>query len=359
MSLRPRRLFTRWGAVLLAFLLCAVAFGQGTWSLGSYTLLSGTSSPPLRVSQASAGGLGSYDFVSSVGGVAFAGIARAGTGSDARVELRYLADASDGQRLQVTMGGRTVRAELPDWMLVPIARFAGSPYDSCVSLFGPRTTDTQYDIVYHEVFQNTLIGLRLLQADMLLFDLSETWRLPKFGGVTILGSGETEPRLMNGRSVERIQSVLANGRFQSWVMTDRGEDVVFSDEGGTLRLSGEPYYYFWTSDFDAYQTRHNELARQANAARTGAERKRIVDEANRLRPVVQEVTNLTQALRTVRPALRDFNPSVYDAATATMRYAAFFRYASRQNPAAWRAFLTQLNGITPKPSISTPTAWAR
>lgn len=362
MSIRVHRLFGRWGAVLLAISLSVIALGQGAWSLGSYTFLNGTPSPPLRVSQASSGGLGSYDFVSSVGGVAFGDIARAGTGLDGRIGLRYSSGAPDGQRLQVTIGERTLQADLPDWLLVPIARFAGSPYDSCVSLFGPRTTEKQYDIVYHEDFQNTLLGLRLLQADMLLFDLNETWHLPKFGGLTILGVGETEPRQVNERSATRIESALASGQFQSWVMTDRGEDVVFTDDRSQLSLSGQPYYYFWTSDLNAFQARRDELIRQANAARQAqrvAEHNRIVDQVNKMRPEVREVTSLTQALKAARDALRGFNQPVYDAATNTMRYAAFFRYVKKQNAAGWSAFLEQLNAVTPRPTITTPTSWMR
>ena len=45
--------------------------------------------------------VGSYDFVSSVGGLASGDIARAGNGLDGRIGLRYNAEAPDGQRLQV------------------------------------------------------------------------------------------------------------------------------------------------------------------------------------------------------------------------------------------------------------------
>jgi hypothetical protein len=306
--------------------------------------------------------LGSFDFVSSVGGVAFGDVARPGPGFGGAVGVRYDPSAFDGQRLQVVIGERTLGADLPDWLLIPIARFAGSSYDSCVSLFGPRTTDRQYDIVYHDDFQNTLLGLRLLQADIMLFDLNETWHLPRLGGLTVLGAGETEPRQFNERSAMRIESALSNGQFQSWVMTDRDEDVVFSDDLGQLRLSGLPYYYFWTSDMKAYEARRAELIGQANAARQAqrvAEHNRIVEQVNRMRPEVHEVTSLTAALKADREALRAFNQPVYDAATNTMRYAAFFRYVKKQNPAGWNAFLAQLNSVTPQPSITTPTAWAR
>jgi hypothetical protein len=72
--------------------------------------------------------MGSDDSVSSVGGVASGDIARAGNGLDGRIGLRYNAEAPDGQRLEVTVCDRTLRADLPDWLLVPIARFAASPY---------------------------------------------------------------------------------------------------------------------------------------------------------------------------------------------------------------------------------------
>jgi len=78
---------------------------------------------------------------------------------------------------------------------------------------GPNTSDTVYDIVYHEEFQNTLVGLRLLQADMLLFDLNETWQLPKFAGNVILGLGEAAPQRQNELSAIQIENALANSNF--------------------------------------------------------------------------------------------------------------------------------------------------
>ncbi len=213
--------FVALGALLLIAL---VALAQGDWSLGPYTFTSGRPSAPLQYSLASSGGLGSYGFVSGVGGVAFNGLAKPDAAmKDKAIVLHYDKTTTDGHRLQVVVEGGTATADLPDWMLIPIARFAESDYDACVSLFGPNA----YDIVYHASFQNTLLGLRLLQADMILFDIGETWRLPQRGGVFALGAGETAPRQMDEASARTIDAALQVGTFQSWVMTDQDEDVIF------------------------------------------------------------------------------------------------------------------------------------
>lgn len=318
------RWLTRFTAGLLVVLLTVIAVAQGDWSLGDYKLLNRRPSPPLQVNLAEAGGLGSYSFVSSVGGVAFAGVASPGPAFQAGApQLIYNPSADDGSRLQVRVGPTALSASLPDWMLVPIAHFADSPFDACVSLFGPATTDQEYDIVYHPAFQNTLLGMRLLQSDMLLFDLEQTWRLPQFGGTVVLGAGESAPRGLDDGSAQRIDGALANGSFQSWVMTDQGEPVVADAQQGRLILSGLPFYYFWSADGDR----------------------------------VLPVESLTNGLKAQRQALQRFNAPVYGAATNTMRYAAFFRFVKQRNPDGWRDFLSSLQSVAVRPPVVTPTAW--
>jgi len=361
MTSSPRRFASRLGAVVLAALFSVAALAQGSWTLGSYTLLTGTPSPPLRVNLAESGGFGSYTFLSSVGGVAFTAVASPGSSFGGQaVTLRYDARARDGGRLEVIVGDTALRGDVPDWMLVPIARYAGSPYDSCVSLFGPETTDTVYDIVYHPELQNTLLGLRILQADMLLFDLSETWQLPKFAGVTVLGLGETAPTRLDAANANRIQQAMADAEFQSWVLTDRGESVIVGGESGRLRLTGLPYYYFWTSNVDAVIARQEELAERARQARQAgqvAEHNRIVEQINAMEPQVREVPALTATMKEAREALQEFNQPVYNAATTTMRYAALFRYVRQRDPEAWSAFIAQLASVQVEPHVVTPTTW--
>jgi hypothetical protein len=247
-------------------------------------------------------------------------------------------------------------------MLMPIAKFADSEFEACVSLFGPNTNAVAYDIVYHKSFQNTLLGLRLLQADMILFNLGETWRLPQRGGVLVLGLGEKAPTQMDEASARAVDTALQGGTFQSWVMTDQNEEVVFALRDGRLELTGAPYYYFWTSNVKEVQTAQQRLESQAlELRRSGrvAEHNRIVEQINAMVPSVTPVTSLTRSLKDARGALRQFNTPVYDAATQTMRYSAFFRYVKKQNQKGWRDFVRDIASVTIQPVVVTPTRWAR
>lgn len=294
----------------------------------------------------SGGSLGSYPFVSGVGGVAFAGVAKPGP-SLAAHEVRPAYDPSrpDGQRFAVEVAGDAHFQSAPDWILVPAAVYASSVYNACVSLFGPASSETHYDIVYHEAFENTLLGLRLLQADILFFDLNETWRLPRLDGKTVLGLGEAEPGSLDLASAIRVSSGLGQERFQSWVLTDQDEPIGVDLVGGELRFTGLPYYHFWVSDLERYRREVDRLAALARAeAEAGdvAAHNRIVRQINAMEPEVREVKGMTKRMRSLREAIRDYNPAVYDAAMLTMRYAAFFRYLKERQPEAWREFLRSL-----------------
>jgi hypothetical protein len=301
--------------------------------------------------------------VSGVGGVAFSTVAKPDPAiKDKPILLRYDKAALDGRRLRVVVEGVSDYAELPDWMLIPIAKFADSDYDACVSLFGPETSATAYDIVYHASFQNTLLGLRLLQADMMLFNIGETWRLPQRNGVVTLGAGEMAPKQMDEASALAIDAALHHDNFQSWVMTDQDEDITFSVREGRLELSGEPYYHFWTSNVEEVQAAQRRLEQQVQSLRRAgriAESNRIVEQINAMAPTVTQVEDLTRRLKAERRALRRFNTPVYNAATQTMRYSAFFRYVKQQDQPGWRNFLYETAAVGIRPEVATPTRWAR
>lgn len=109
----------------------------------------------------------------------------------------------------------------------------------------------------------------------------------------------------------------------------------------------------------AEQHRLETLADAALRKGSVAEHNRIIRQANALVPTVEEVTSMTQGLKNARGALRRFNTPVYDAATQTMRYAAFFRYVKGQNPGAWRSFVHEVESVSIQPPVVTPTRWAR
>src|SRR5262249_9536032 len=131
-----------------------------------------------------------------------------------------------------------------------IARYADSDSTAIVSLTGAGG-----QIGYHPALWNTLLGLRMLQADMLLIDPVKLRSFPTRGGVTVLGYGELPPNDAESRSAaaqmssltERIRATLS-GSFSSWLITDDGVDIRFNTEGSNFLITGEFYHYFWDID---------------------------------------------------------------------------------------------------------------
>ncbi len=360
--LRLKATATRLAAFVLVVLAAAVALaGPAVWELGTYQLLNGPSSGPLLSQMSGAGSLHSYGFVGKVGGVAFAGIAApAATWNPKTSRLVYNASQPDSQRFGVRIGEHVYYQHLADWLLIPIARYADSPYNACISLFGQNTDDSTYDIVYHPALKDTLLGLRLLQADMLLFDVSETWRLPTRDGKLVLGLGEAAPVGFDRASAQQVTAALEKGHFQSWVFTDFDDPIRIDLADGQLRFTGAPYYYFWTSDFEGYRAERERLVEKAQALRNVSnvsEYNALVERINALEPRVSEVSAITTGMRAIPRAVRGLNAPVYDAASTTVHYAAFFRYVKQHYPAAWQEFMDSLRSVVPQPQVVTPTKW--
>ena len=317
--------------IVSLFLGLAALAQQNAWKLGPYELLVDRHSRPLQVTMSGARGLRSSAFVGSVGGIAFeaaAGPAPSLKGKD--LKLSYDKSQKDGNRLTISIGSQTFHPSLPDWILLPVSKYADSPYTACVSLFGERTTESAYDIVYHPAFQDTLMGLRLLQADILLMDVDKFWDLPRLRGKVILGLGESMPNKRGSQSAAlEVRSVFKRQEFQSWILTDYGVPVIFSVNRGAFTLTGQPYYYFWKPTY----------------------------QKNSREPKITEVTSLTEGLKAKRGALSRLNPAVYGAVTKAMQFAALFKYVKRTKPANWTAFRRQLQGTTLRPAVKTPTTW--
>ncbi len=205
--------------------------------------------------------LRSRGFVGRVGGVAFGATAaprNQHTFTD--LSLSYRPEHRDGSRLRVTAGGREFTAPIYDWQLIPIAKFADSPYKTCVTLFGDLDDPEQARAVvqngdgvmnYHPAFVNTLLGLRLFQLDILISEPYAT-ELPAQNGKYVLGRGESQPDSnaniggWNDLVGLRVQLNTRHGvKTRSYVINDEGRDIRFDFDGGGLRISGEPYVYFW------------------------------------------------------------------------------------------------------------------
>lgn len=391
---------------LLIFVLLFGFFAESNaqdWRIGQGKKfsISQASSPPLRIKSVGQASLSSYRFVGAVGGVNFEKTAAPSPGESYQtISIAYDLSKQDGQRLTVLLDNSQFNVMLPDWQLIPIARFANSEFTGVLSLFGEGPDkERYYYIQYHEAFKNTLLGLRLLQADILFIDLGNHWDLPRQQEHQVLGLGESVPnRSASVFSMQRLNQILQSHTWRSWVLTDIETIPQFSISGSQFRVTASPYYFFWDTKqttkeqmqlsqkynklFSTYESLIDEyntkVAQYNNTRQSVTVRNRIDSELHTLKtqirgvegalkrlqnqlenPTVREVSALTSAMRSQASALQQYNPAVYNAYINTAAFSAFFRYVKKKNPTAWNRFMNSIKGVNVLPSVQTPTTWER
>lgn len=400
--------------VLLASLIVVSASPfQENWDLGKYKLLTSASRIG-RVLRLSTNGQGLvYRFLSRVGGIAFEQTAKPDPKlAGEKIVLSYDPKRDDKSRLVVTVGGVNYYPKLADWMLIPIAKYADSEFTAIVSLMDEESKRSGDYIVLHPDLKNTLLGLRLIQGDMLLLDPEDLRHFPSRGGRVVMGQGEslpTEPDSLNAASELKPFWQQVTGKAEALLITDEGVDITFSISGGDFNLTGDHYYYLWNIDYgEAYQKykqqvdplwqnyyklleqgkkkeafkqidkilaiklpeykeaygkfaeqRDSLLAQARVLVKQGKrqEAEKLYRQAKGLEPPIVEVRSLTDYLKDKREVLRKVNPHLYDEINDTMRYAALFRYVKANNPSSWKAFHAQIKDRVPEPSIVTPYSW--
>lgn len=288
-------------------------------------------------------------FFHKVGGIAFEGVASPPM-RFRTVELHFDPSKENGSRASVRFD-RGLPSEagaiipLHDWQLEPIVRYAAFNQKlAAVSLFGQANTprcaqlvdieqedpvcecDTyrmqrrhnlQYVISFHEAFEDSLLGWRLLQMDSVLTDNFDYAALPSDGGTPIMGAGESATPGKPVEELPRLQPL-----FQKYENATRAADAgayVISDDldGVSFQISerrivptGQIFFHFWVNtDFENGYRREN-----------------------------QELIDLGKGFRANWTSVRELNPAVYDAVNNVMRYSAFFRYVKKLAPGRFEAF---------------------
>ena len=376
---------------------------------------------PISISR----GVAMRSFAMRVGGVAFDRTARPVPGTDVRsLDISYDPAADDGRRLVVMINGTEVRPFLPDWQLAPIARVVQSGKGSLVTLFGDMPTRTEAEAVtakggrivnYHPQLQNQLLGLRMLQLDMLIFN-PDSVELPTRGAGAsrryVLGLGEQRPNVARGRTAfDVVQGRLSEAAYRSYIVSDYQRDVTFAVASGALHLTGTPYFYFWKTRGDAedFAAKGEDLVREdiireyerdvargtvqsmgawcrvkieqlqatkdftdlvavpgRHALRLTARQLDTMDERQRcsslfdLRYVLEatrivHLKELSDAFSALTVSIEAINPAVWQSALRTMQYGAFLRYYRQNYPSRWQRFITSLDGVTPLPLVATPS----
>ena len=347
---------------LLIFNLSILFSQEGSWNFGDHKMLIDQSSNPLRVNVRGNASLSSYSVVGSVGGVAFQEVA-INYYNYKNLAATYNANNEDGFRLEITIDGNKYTPFIPDWQLIPIIKYSDSQYNSCVSLFGENTTESTYNIIYHEAFENTLLGVRLLHADILLMDMESFRELPKFNGKVILGTGEEMPDNNSWmQAAMSLQEILQKYTYQSWIITDVYEKVTIKTTLNEVQFAGMPYHHFWRADFEAYETEFNRLIERANDAKRNGDISRhnsYVDQANNLEPDVYAVSPLIKKIKEKSLLLEMVNPIVYNVMVNTMKFSAFFRYLKENSSQNWNQLLHDTKYVSISPKVKTPTTWKR
>jgi hypothetical protein len=349
------------------------------------------SARPLTQASSLARSARSFRYLGRVGGVAFGAVASPKAGTSL-IGVRYDPTADDGRRLVAKVRVHDgppveVRTTVPDWVLVPTARFAATDQDAAFTLFGEVVDAARGEEVtarggrilnYHAAFQNTLLGLRLFQADVLIL-YPQSADLPKGDGRYLLGSGETAPDVAANRSRLRTlhQELTKQGDFpfRSYVIGDYLQKVVFSVNKGELVLAGAPYWHCWTvkpmrdaerervmseARATALSTLKREPAQGKHQTNADAEKRfnELLDDTLSRR-LLQLMPDYSRKLSDRIRALDGVNPAVYGALTSTMRLSAFFRYFRKKAPASYEAFVKSLEQVSDGPTLQTPTTMGR
>ncbi len=407
---------------VLALLVWTNAFAQ--LGLGPRRLVD-ADAPTLKNPEHLGKGLIKPGYVNEIGGVAFDKIASPVSDLTFRsLSLDYNPNVADGNRLGVIVDGKRVSSPVYDWQLIPIAKFANSRYYACVTLYGRLINPEEQDRVlnnrdriinYHPEFSNTLLGLRLFQLDTLIWEPNAI-DLPKDGERYILGEGEAEPDISsNSRGLKEFTDYIKQFKgnlaatLRSFVICDYGRDIQFDFKGGTLTITGEPFFYIWYSksngrDYneeavdnsvadiikilidsarlksprafnekewyinmlvklvpkfkeefkDMYKREWLRLTTRGDNALTAFLRKSTVswlrDEMRKLLLywIAKSVVPLKEYSKWISDQpklLRKINPAVWNAGVNVMRYAAFFRYCKQKYPKQWRNFINQINKV--------------
>jgi hypothetical protein len=378
----------------IAALPTLVALAQSELQLGNQTY-SRASAPALRMPVTR-----TARFFRGVGGVAFSAVAQ-GQAGQVVTALRYDPTAADGQRLLVTIrsqdgSAHTARGRIYDWQLVPTAEYALDENGSAVTLFGSLQDKSMESLTlitggrvinYHPKLQDTLLGLRLFQADILIIQPNAA-DLFKENGRIILGAGEGNHSLPENQA--RFRQIVAwqesqesiGNQFQSYVVGDLDQPVTFTAVDGSMTFTGRPFWNAWRlkyrsagdrSKVDALEEKldeaiddHNSLADTINKAkapsllndtRLAALKRRIeslekqLDELN----AIEQMPEYSRALSRRINELDGINPVVYQSVRSVMHYRALFKHYQHQNPAGFAAFVKSLGSVTVRPAVTTPT----
>lgn len=381
----------RWILVLL-LVWSSLVFGQAMMQLGPFSFTN-AAAPNFRQVVNS-----SPRFFRGTGGVAFSATAEGEAGQSIE-SIKYHFDRPDGKRIVTTIKSKQgelvdVTLDLYDWEFKPIYEFSDSKYGAAMTLFGELENKNDQEelqnegakfLNYHESLSNTLVGLRLMQADLLLINKELAVSLPTVEGQYILGDGETPPKLeKNSLRYEKVYTELlaakeAGDEYSSYVIGDRNEEIKFSVNGEKLLFTGLPRWTFWSEadsvidarnsffmasllatseDMSAIENSENPLVTLATLSDwfsvEDAQTLIKYQESGNDAPIVHKDSMSEKISKTIADQA-GINPTVYKLVKKVMHYRAFFTNFKKEQPVKFKELLIEVNKLRIEPTVTTPT----
>jgi len=361
------------------------------WEFSHYSMATHAGRASLRSSFSGIAGLRTLSFVGKVGGVNFESEAFLSNKLiDDTVILDYLPENQDGKRLKIYIGNdylsflrylgsfgeyiyehtgnKIFNPTIYDWQLKPISEYANSEYSGVVSLFGEGDNRSKYFYIeYHPAFEDTLLGLRLFQSDIMLIDIEHLSTLPKQDGQLVIEKGEREPVIKSSNiAVQTIKHMIENSDIQSWVLTDIEYDNKYRQgeisitNNGALNINVYPYYYFWKSEELTLSSEFRQEILSAISSRNYNKQQELKQKLEVMRNQLN-VIPLERQIAQVRnnsKLLFDINPAVYDAVIKTSQYSALFRLVKKNNNSNWVDYIKKIDAVTIS-QIETPSIWEK
>lgn len=268
--------------------------------------------------------------------------------------------------------------DLYDWEIATIAGFAATEHTAAMTLFG-ELDDYEYqmemgnhfDVVnYHPALENTLMGLRMLQADLLLirFDAVDLFRDDE--GRPILGAGEHPlygPDFVedNSRAWLRLANKVSVINSDSYIAGDIKTEFHLSARGDRLVIAGDPTWYMWREDSERVDALRHDLVSDFVVAAEGMDGdvldqrfsrdyvlQRTLHDDTTIDVLEDETLHVSKLIR----SLGGVNPIVYRAVRNMAQYAAIFRGLRDHDPERFERFLTGLP-IGPSSPAESTTEW--
>jgi hypothetical protein len=357
----------------ICFIISGPSLSWAQWQIGDLFFEVAEDDLPLQEILTSIHRRRSLQYLLKVGGVNFGETAvpsRALRGKS--IQLDYRSGRTDGERLAVIIDGSTYYPYIPDWQLKPIALFANSQYTAAVTWYGLGKKMFDYHYVqFHPSFRDTLLGVRILHADMVLMAPKDYQKLPLWKGIRIRGEGESYFDQPPEYSLP-LESFMRN-YIGSWLLDDVGTEPTFFIHSDKLYIHANPFYYFWRlykrtnqdEKIRAKIERDKHIAQLQYLQNEGppfltSQYYATVNRINYLESIITGVIELrekTNDLRQRRNMLEKYNPDIYNAILQTSKFSSFFRYVQKNNYSNWENFLRKISNINIYPRVETPARY--